>query len=777
MSKEKYIITKLEAKNYKFIEHGIYNIDDKNLVVLDGPNGYGKTTLFDAIEIIIVGKPRRIEENNNILRNYSYTDSPIHNDKSLPIQLTLTLENENKDKLEISRFFESSPDEKSIRNNPQKIYDSSSLTINLNNEKIDITINEALRYYNINLFNVFNYVEQDENTFFLKKNPKDKYKVLAGLLGVEEQIAELNLLSNFLKSIGSKISSISEGVNEKEVEIKELIGFSGEFEYKKLLDEVDLHWDQEGFELKSFDVRNTLLSEMDNLKNLVKNKDNISKIKKAIYLTKLKNNDNFIKDLVKYYWSVNNIEILDKENKKRREVDANIESNKKIIEWIDTLHYTNLKDKTTLSFLETIENLKNEKDRFLTIVNLIISLRESLSTENKILDNLKNRRDSLVDYYKTFYEELNLNDSECPVCGFEWETHQKLIEQIKETEVKILQSFNANSKKLEDEKERLKKEFLNKIRSKIILKNESISKFKEKLIEIQFYNLVKDKELLLSSTFNEFFEFLEKDEKEKIFSIVNKRTIENKSELEDRIRNIIDGIIPSIDDSINISQVESDFKKYFDNNLSALKEFDGGKIEDKIKYFDYLFHKFTTNTISELASRLKKLKSVEERVEKIKGILDTKIKEYLTNIISTISIPFYIYTGKILQEHSLGSGLMFDADINNVDPQIKIKPLNREQEASYTLSSGQLSATVISLMLVLNKVYNTSKLGVVLIDDPVQTLDEINTHSLVELLKYNFSDQQIIMSTHEDRYSKFMRYKFDKFGLSSKSLNMKNLYN
>ena len=77
-------------------------------------------------------------------------------------------------------------------------------------------------------------------------------------------------------------------------------------------------------------------------------------------------------------------------------------------------------------------------------------------------------------------------------------------------------------------------------------------------------------------------------------------------------------------------------------------------------------------------------------------------------------------------------------------------------------------------MLVLNKVFNQSKLGTILIDDPLQTLDEINTHSLVELLKYNFSDQQLILSTHEDRYSKFIRYKYEKFGLTGKAINMKN---
>ena len=113
--------------------------------------------------------------------------------------------------------------------------------------------------------------------------------------------------------------------------------------------------------------------------------------------------------------------------------------------------------------------------------------------------------------------------------------------------------------------------------------------------------------------------------------------------------------------------------------------------------------------------------------------------------------------------------------MNKANSQIYIKPTNRDQEVTYTLSSGQLSATVISFMLVLNKVFNQSKFGTLLIDDPLQSLDEINSHSRVEVLKYNFSEQQIIISTHEDRYSKFIKYKYGKFNLYSRSIRMKEL--
>src|SRR5699024_12099076 len=81
------------------------------------------------------------------------------------------------------------------------------------------------------------------------------------------------------------------------------------------------------------------------------------------------------------------------------------------------------------------------------------------------------------------------------------------------------------------------------------------------------------------------------------------------------------------------------------------------------------------------------------------------------------------------------------------------------------LSSGQLSALVISFTLALNKVYGNQSLDLILIDDPVQTMDEINMASLTELLRNEFSHKQIIISTHEEDVSRYLRYKFKKYSL------------
>ena len=87
------------------------------------------------------------------------------------------------------------------------------------------------------------------------------------------------------------------------------------------------------------------------------------------------------------------------------------------------------------------------------------------------------------------------------------------------------------------------------------------------------------------------------------------------------------------------------------------------------------------------------------------------------------------------------------------------------------MSSGQLSGLVVSFMLAMNKVYPT-KLKSLLIDDPVQTMDEINLASLVQVLRKEFFDNQIIISTHERKSANYFAYKYQQ-QTDVRILNMK----
>ena len=59
----KYHLEKLVMHNFKLFAHAVIDMESKNLIMLDGPNGYGKTSTFDALEYLFTGNVRRVSEN------------------------------------------------------------------------------------------------------------------------------------------------------------------------------------------------------------------------------------------------------------------------------------------------------------------------------------------------------------------------------------------------------------------------------------------------------------------------------------------------------------------------------------------------------------------------------------------------------------------------------------------------------------------------------------------------------------------------------------------
>jgi exonuclease SbcC len=63
-----------------------------------------------------------------------------------------------------------------------------------------------------------------------------------------------------------------------------------------------------------------------------------------------------------------------------------------------------------------------------------------------------------------------------------------------------------------------------------------------------------------------------------------------------------------------------------------------------------------------------------------------------------------------------------------------------------------------------------------LIDDPLQTIDEISSISLIDLLSEHFGDTQILLSTHEDDKQFLMKKKYEQSGKKCKVVNMQKEY-
>ena len=180
--------------------------------------------------------------------------------------------------------------------------------------------------------------------------------------------------------------------------------------------------------------------------------------------------------------------------------------------------------------------------------------------------------------------------------------------------------------------------------------------------------------------------------------------------------------------------------------------------------------------IKGLIVKREKLKKTRQQLNKLGKIYDSKLNDYKRMTLEKLRIPLLIYTGKILQDYQNGLGVFIDKDemrfVSNGDAKHDI--LN-------TFSSGQLSGFVMAFLFAMNKQYikkSSDDIGFILIDDPVQTMDDINIASLIEVMRNDFSNKQIILSTHEADKENYILYKFLKYNLIGQSFNVKeNLYN
>ncbi|WP_057831450.1 hypothetical protein [Colwellia sp. TT2012] len=256
------------------------------------------------------------------------------------------------------------------------------------------------------------------------------------------------------------------------------------------------------------------------------------------------------------------------------------------------------------------------------------------------------------------------------------------------------------------------------------------------------------------------------------------QVVKNTHELQHRIIQKISPSSESYEENNTNFNFDNTFAIYFESKTMYIERSSIVNVDQKIAFIDNLY-------IDSISTDLKVFKKVsieismlEEKQIAVKRLiknLNTAISRYQKLLIKDIEVPFYIYSGKVLQAHQSGIGNgIFIKDKTGGDTLKNIRFVSNwdsDHDVLNTMSSGQIAAIVITLYLALNKVY-AQGFGCLLIDDPVQTMDEINMISLVELLRNEFSDSQIILSTHEDHVSKYFLYKFLKYHLSVRQIKL-----
>lgn len=765
-------IKRIEIHNFKVFQNISIDFESSDLIVFDGPNGFGKTSIYDAIELLFTGKIRRFDDLRGRLIDgrESFSEHPFLCDYSNG-DISITIEFLKGDTSHIlERVAKRDELINSVDFSFYKLYFkdefSSEEKILIQNEEEYLTQILGSNYRQN--FQFLNYVEQEDSLFLLKSQDKNRKQHISHLFNVyefENKISKIDKLKN-------KISELCNPDKKREIDnlhesINKIIEFlATEFnntEYLKLFSDREITWDLDEFNYQSNSYEN-LFNEngiISRLKKLIENKEIFKSYIRNEKIDNLILDTERIEDFLLYYKFLPQRETL------RIQKNEHLSINK-IIKELTEFSIDNIKDDSFEFELEDFDFIEED------LISDLNEGYESLSGKLKELDELesiyskiKESREKLVENIKKLKEAEDIETTgACFLCGYNWSDIDNLLENIEIQSVNLEEMTSSKSRIFNKELISFKEVT---ILPTIEILNQKIAEIK---VDVVFINKFLSIDDVFFNTVKKEFENIDFDFKEYL-----NETLSSESVID------IESITPilnSLKIEIELDGIESYFKEffaqYFDNKFDLLNSMEIENLIQKENYLKYKYSLLQNETLDKnkqellnKESKFNNAKTLEDNLKNLNSIYKKSLKEYQKKVIKDIEIIFHIYSGRIMQDFQGGLGLFIYSDKDGI--RFQTNP-SKTFDAVFSMSSGQLSALIISFTLALHKKYSQNK--IILIDDPVQTMDEINIAGFIELLRNEFYSNQLIISTHEDMASAYMRYKFKNYGLAQKRINLKS---
>lgn len=799
-----YAISQLRVRNFKcFDSKKFYEFKfdkDRNPTILSGPNGFGKTTFFDAVELIFTKKITRLQTSiedgriklgKNILLNEADKDGnlvlTLIDESNICVTIVAVIDNQIQ-----KLFIEDSIKYCVIDGTLDSDEDIDSFLSNSKQWRLSLQQFKKLRY-SMEHFNVYYYVSQAESVHFLKNsitNRKDSMNVLLNTTTVDNYIeyitnevigkskSKKGVLINDAISLSNEI--IDTKINLLKSKIQGVNLASQKIEYSQLLsypiDVRPMAWDEEkpDFHTKDFALDlNSAIFEIRALYNFSINTADYNIYLQNEKINAIINNNSIIDDFINFHQYIENGLV------NKAKISDLISGWNKLIDIYNhssffrrELEITNFKKEDLIKLKEIKDDLISvDVEEICEIVSSINDSKKALSNRQNMLNDLDKARTKLHQIKRDFDKE----SSNCPFCNHRYDN----VEELE-------QAFLSLSTTLSGEKSEESQKIQSLIKS---LHNKLQKDFTAILSIVQGFDDQKIRELNTLVTKNK--QFIENDKRIKYIETVYSYLINSDSwvELENsekslQIQRVLQGNLKNYSNPDFINDMEkfnfNNISEKYRNILSVSQPKIANKehVEYKIQYLKYLNSLSKSEEINTLSNEIKremlkvyKLKTIREKFENLQKLYQSSIDEYKNQILKKLRVPLLIYTGKILQDYQNGLGVFVSKDemrfVSNGDAKHDI--LN-------TFSSGQLSGFVLAFLFSMNKQYimkSADDIGFILVDDPVQTMDDINISSLIEVLRNDFFNKQIIISTHETDKENYILYKFLKYNLRGQSFNVK----
>ncbi|EJV95957.1 AAA family ATPase [Bacillus toyonensis] len=786
-----YKIRKIYIENFKHIDNVLLDFTDKDLIVLDGPNGFGKTTIFDVIELVLCGKVSRVTNTND--GRYGYKDFLFSNNNNMDSIIKIEFYNEEKQFTLVKRF-NSGVNLKAAELRPDNwdVFETYLLE-NFEDSFLDCQPTDMeVIYSRLGLddfnryFSLFYYIQQENNTYFLKKSAKDRMNELAHLFDTYEEQQQADKLSKLKAELEKEKRNI-EGkdglLTSKEKALTTLTTGVQSIQVDKLVKEEYFQLLQGSLPLQEWDKDNVIVNEktrdlylrdLRNLYNFVKHFDEFLKARENEVIQKYAQNDKLLNNTIISANFLDDVEKLKELKQKERKIS-------KLKQCLNKENLQKQINKFPWKDLETLVELDIDIKAIQLKFELLVDYKKSANDLSVILQELNSTRDTLMEHFNKI-NHLGFEGKEiCPLCGQDWKSYELLIKNVQLKREAFQKHYDLSSKKYEDELNLLYTNYLDPILQWI----DDYLSSTDNIVDEEFFNQLTSSIKHKQAT-EVFIEWCKKNG-------LNIKEFNNKMEyvtdLEERKEKLIALLINKkhkiksgySESEDKYSSFVSIFLNLFEEEEEVVRSLELEQIVKKANYIKYQYYHNSSEAIRQLEEEIRQLKmrltKIKLGIEKIKEaiqIYKQQISSHWKRIMRDIEIPFYIYSGKILQDYQRGLGLFIQENEGDGAKNIKFISNNTDHDAINYLSSGQLSGLIIAFTLALNKVYGNNSMQVLLIDDPVQTMDEINMASFVELLRNEFKDKQIFLSTHEDDVSRYIRYKFKKYDMETLRLNVKN---
>lgn len=766
-------ISKIEISSFKAFKQIHLNFSDATLLTLDGPNGFGKTSIFDAIELLLTGGIKRISQLFNTVmggNRTNYEDNLLWNNRSGKKDLTIKIEFvDSTRKLVLARHTPATNfDEKSNNRADQfthfMLYElpefssNNYTTENLRNESF---IEEIFGNNFKENFSYLNYLEQGQNQLLHTRVDKRK-EALNHLFKTSDVKAETSnckaiaLRLTRLINDPQRKANLSRLQNEANL-LKGMVQADlGEIEYKKISTAVlQPGWDKENpFPTYSADihaeyVKNiALLQSLVPLKSAIQIRDKNEAIDKYIELHK-----ESVKSLARLGNDLDKLDALDITKKELNELIKSREI---------------IKRGATVIKASEAENLPGwgpgRLEWFLEKIVTRDALQQKSNSHTSAAAELNRLKTELLAEHAKLYAD----EQDCPLCGADWQTHDNMLKMVEIRSKQINEALNVDSQTLID---------------LIVLMTNELA-----VIEAQ----LQAREAQLSGGYNSTLHNALLHDKTRLPTITQLATrlqalgvqlnysfSNNEEVVETRNQELIDSI--NSQKAAETEPLPPDWRKVITTAFKELQDFyivEPQALKTKELYITAKANEAQSIRLKQCLDELQAINQeteaaiiAKQKVNRLRETLEKTERNYSEQTIADIELIFHIYSGRLIQNYQRGLGLFIESKDGK---ELKFLTAEKsEHDALLSMSSGQVSALSLGFFLSLNRVY--SSMPLILIDDPSQSLDEVNIASLTDLLRCEFSSRQLIVSSHEDDISAYMRYRFTKAGLSTRSLNMQRL--